>query len=166
MDPETAERLRSLGYVQGIGEGGTGADPKDKVQVALRIARAAGPFRDHAAAAAAYREIAALDPDVPVVNFRLADALLRSGRAAESIPYYRKVIASSPRTADPFVGLATAYAGLGRMDDAARVLAEALRVDPASGQAHYNLGRDRPRARRPRRRPPRVRGRAGGPRHP
>ena len=68
-----------------------------------------------------------LDPDVPVVNFRLADALLRSGRAAESIPYYRKVIASSPRTADPFVGLATAYAGLGRMDDAARALGEAAR---------------------------------------
>ena len=140
VDPETAERLRALGYVQGVGEGGTGADPKDKVEVARRIARAAGPFRDHAAAAAAYREIVALDPDVPLVNFRLADALLRSGRAVESIPYYRKVIAASPRTADPFVGLATAYAGLGRMDDAARVLAEALRVDPASGQAHYNLG--------------------------
>ena len=140
VDPETAERLRSLGYVQGVGEGGTGADPKDKVEVARRIARAAGPFRDHAAAAAAYREIAALDPDVPVVNFRLADALLRSGRPAESIPYYRKVLAASPRTADPFVGLATAQAGLGRLDDAARVLTEGLRVDPASGQAHFNLG--------------------------
>ena len=93
--------LRSLGYVQGIGEGGTGADPKDKVQVALRIARATGPFRDHAAAAAAYREIAALDPDVPIVNFRLADALLRSGRAAESIPYYPegdRVVARGPPT--------------------------------------------------------------------
>ena len=42
---------------------GSGADPKDKVEVARRIARAAGPFRDHAAAAAAYRAIAALDPD-------------------------------------------------------------------------------------------------------
>ena len=140
VDSETADRLRSLGYVQGVGEHGTGADPKDKVEVARRIARAAGPFRDHAAAAAAYREIAALDPEVPVVNFRLADALLRSGRAAESIPYYRKVLAASPRTADPFVGLATALAGLGRLDDAAQVLAEALRVDPASGQAHFNLG--------------------------
>ena len=35
VDPETTERLRSLGYVQGLGEGGTGADPKDKVEVAL-----------------------------------------------------------------------------------------------------------------------------------
>ena len=140
VDAETAERLRSLGYVQGIAASGTGADPKDKVAVAIRIARAAGPFRDQGAAVAAYRAIAALDPGVPIVNFRLADALLRSGKAAESIPYYRKVIAAAPRTADPFVGLATAYAGLGRLDDAARTLADALRVDPASGQAQFNLG--------------------------
>jgi len=140
VEPETAERLRSLGYVQAVAAGGSGADPKDKVEVAKRIARAAGPFRDQAAAAAAYRAIAALDPDVPVVNFRLADALLLSGRAGEAIPYYRKVIAASPRTADPFVGLATAHAGLGRLDEAARALREGLRIDPASGQAHFNLG--------------------------
>ena len=91
VDPETAERLRSLGYVQGIGERGTGADPKDKVEVARRIARAAGPFRDHARPPPPIARSPRCDPDVPVVNFRLADALLRSGRAAEAIPYYRKV---------------------------------------------------------------------------
>jgi Flp pilus assembly protein TadD len=140
VDPETAERLRALGYVQAVTEGGSGADPKDKLEVARRIAQAAGPFRDQAAAAAAYRALAALDPDVPIVNFRLADALLRSGRAAESVPFYRKVLQSSPRTADPFVGLATAQAELGRLDDAERVLEAALRIDPASGQAYFNLG--------------------------
>ena len=140
VDSETAERLRALGYVQGIADAGTGADPKDKVEVAQRIARAAGPFPDHAAAVAAYRAIAALDPDVPIVNFRLADALLRLGRPADSIPYFEKVLASSPRSADPFVGLATAHAALGRLDEAQRALREALRVDPASGQAHFNLG--------------------------
>jgi arylsulfatase A-like enzyme len=140
VDPETAERLGALGYVQGGAERGSGADPKDKVEVARRIAAAAGPFPDHASAAAAYRAIAALDPDVPVVNFRLADALLRSGRATESIPHYRKVVAAGPRSADPFVGLATALAQAGRLDDARRALEDALRVDPASGQAHYNLG--------------------------
>ena len=140
VDPETAERLAALGYVQGGAEGGSGADPKDKVEVAARIARAAGPFPDHASAVAAYRAIAALDPEVPVVNFRLADALLRSGRAREAIPLYEKVVAAGPRSADPFVGLATALAETGRLADAARALEAALRVDPASGQAHYNLG--------------------------
>jgi Flp pilus assembly protein TadD len=153
VDPETAERLRSLGYVQGMAAGGTGADPKDKVEVARLIARAAGPFRDHAAVVAAYRAIANVDPDVPIVNFRLADALLRLGKAAESIPYFRKVIASRPRTADPFVGLATAYGTLGRLDDAEGALTDGLGVEPDNGQAHFNLGEiarargDRARAR-------------------
>ena len=47
-----AERLRALGYAQGPEGRGSGADPKDKVEVARRIARAAGPFPDAAAAAA------------------------------------------------------------------------------------------------------------------
>jgi arylsulfatase A-like enzyme len=139
-DPEAAERLRVLGYVQGPQARGSGADPKDMVDVALLIARAAGPFRDHAAAAAAYRPIAMRDPDNPLVNLRLADALLRAGRAEEAVPYYRKVIAGQPRTADAFVGLASAHAERGRLDQARRVLLEALAVDPASGQVHYNLG--------------------------
>jgi len=138
-DPETAERLRSLGYVQGPSAQGSGADPKDMIDVALLIARAAGPFRDHAAAAAAYRPIAMRDPANPLVNLRLADALLRAGRAEEAVPYYRKVIAGQPRTADAFVGLASAHAERGRLDQARAVLVEALAVDPASGQVHYNL---------------------------
>ena len=64
-----------------------------------------------------------------------------------------KVLASGPRTADPFVGLATAYASLGRLDDAARTLTDGLGVEPDNGQAHFNLGEialargDRTRAR-------------------
>ena len=140
VDPETSERLRALGYVQAPGAAGTGADPKDKVEVASRIARAAGPFASHVEAIAAYRAIVALDPGVPVVNLRLADALLRAGRGRESVPYFEKVIAAAPRSADPYVGLATAHAQAGRMDAAAKALAGALEVDPASGQAHFNLG--------------------------
>jgi len=139
-DPGAAERLRALGYVQGPQAKGSGADPKDMVDVALLIARAAGPFRDHAAAAAAYRPIAMRDPANPLVNLRLADALLRAGRAEEAVPYYRKVIAGQPRTADAFVGLASAHAERGRLDEARQVLLAALAVDPASGQVHYNLG--------------------------
>jgi choline-sulfatase len=139
-DPEAAERLRALGYVQGPGGEGSGADPKDKVEVARRIARAAGPFPDQAAAARVYGEIAALDPGNPLVEMRLADALLRSGRAAESLAPFRRVVAGKPRSADPYVGLATALAELGRLPEAERVLSDALGVEPASGQVHFNLG--------------------------
>jgi choline-sulfatase len=139
-DPEAAERLRALGYAQGPGGAGSGADPKDRVDVALAIARAAGPFPDAATAARAYEAIARRDPDNPLVNFRLADALLRAGQPARALPYFDKVASGGPRTADPLVGLATAYASLRRLDDARGALQRALEIDPASGQAHYNLG--------------------------
>jgi Flp pilus assembly protein TadD len=140
-DAETAERLRALGYVQSAETGrASGIDPKDRVEVARAIARAAGPFRDYAEAAAAYAAIARKAPEVPVVNLRLADALLRSGRPAAAVPHYEKVIAAAPRTADAHVGLATALAELRRLDDAERVLRQGLEVDEANGQLHYNLG--------------------------
>jgi choline-sulfatase len=138
-DPEAAERLRALGYAQGPQARGSGADPKDMADVALLIARASGPFRDHAAAADAYRPLARRDPANPLVNLRLADALLRAGRPDESVRYYEKVIAGEPRTADAFVGLASAHAERGRLDRARAVLLEGLAVDPANGQVRYNL---------------------------
>jgi arylsulfatase A-like enzyme len=140
VDADAAERLRALGYVQGPGGAGSGADPKDKVDVALRIARATGPFPSQAEAARVYGEIAALDPENPLVNLRLADALLRAGRARDSIASFRKVVAAGPRSVDAHVGLATAYVELGRLQDARRVLEEALALDPESGQVQFNLG--------------------------
>ncbi len=139
-DAAAAERLRALGYVQGPGGRGSGADPKDKVAVARRIARATGPFREPEDVVRTYREIRALDPENPLVNFRLADALLRTGRAGEAVPLFARVVEGGPRSADPFVGLATAYAQTGRLPEAQRVLERALAVDPASGQVRYNLG--------------------------
>ncbi len=140
VDPETAERLRSLGYAQGPGGSGSGADPKDRTTVARRIAQAVGPFEGPEDVARTYRAIAGLDPGNPLVNFRLADALLRAGHSHEAIPFFARVVDGGPRSADPFVGLATAYAQEGRLDEAKQVLERALVVDPASGQARYNLG--------------------------
>jgi tetratricopeptide (TPR) repeat protein len=139
-DPEAAERLRALGYVQGPEGRGSGADPKDRIEVARLIARAVGPFETPQALIAAYEGIARRDPENPLVNFRLADALLRSSRARESIALFRKVVDSGPRSADPFVGLATALAQTGRVAEAKQALEQALAVDPRSGQARYNLG--------------------------
>jgi len=139
-DPEAAERLRSLGYVQGAEGRGSGADPKDRLEVARLIARAVGPFATPQELIAAYTQIARRDPDNPLVSFRLADALLRAGRTREAVALFRQVVASGPRSPDPYVGLATALAQQGQLDDAKHVLEQALLVDAASGQAHFNLG--------------------------
>jgi choline-sulfatase len=139
-ETETSERLRSLGYVQGPGGKGSGADPKDRVEVARKIAAATGPFADWADAARSYRGLLASDPLNPLLNLRLADALLRSGKPALSLPYFARVVASGPRSADAHVGYATALAQLNRLPEARRVLEQALGVDPGHGQVHYNLG--------------------------
>ena len=139
-DAEASERLRSLGYAQGPGGRGSGADPKDRVEVARRIAEATGPFKDWAEAIHAYRALVVLDPENPLLNLRLADALLRSGQAQASLIPFARVVKAAPLTADPFVGYATALAQLGRLKDARRILEQGALVDPSSGQIHYNLG--------------------------
>jgi Flp pilus assembly protein TadD len=139
-DTESAERLRSLGYVQGPGGKGSGADPKDRVEVARKIASATGPFRDWTEAIRSYRALVTLDPDNPLLNMRLADALLRSGQPEPSLAFFARVVQAGPVTADPHVGYATALAQLDRLKEARRVLEQGLLVDPSNGQVHYNLG--------------------------
>jgi arylsulfatase A-like enzyme len=139
-DPQAAERLRALGYAQGFSGRGSAVDPKDRVEVARLIAQATGPFAGPREVIAAYSDIARRDPGNPLVNFRIADALLRSGRAAEAVPFFRQVTATRPRSADPYVGLATACLQIGHADEARQALRQALEADPKSGQAHYNLG--------------------------
>ncbi|MEO8500113.1 MAG: sulfatase-like hydrolase/transferase [Vicinamibacteria bacterium] len=139
-DAESAERLRSLGYVQGPGGRGSGADPKDNVEVARKIAGASGPFANWADAIHRYRALAALDPDNPLLNMRLADALLRAGQPEASLAFFARVVKAGPSSADPYVGYATGLAQLNRMKDARRVLEQGLHLDPSNAQIHYNLG--------------------------
>jgi choline-sulfatase len=138
-DAESKERLRSLGYVQGPGGRGSGADPKDKVELARRIAESTGPFRDWDDMIGTYRTLVAMDRANPLLNLRLADALLRAGKPQEALAPFGRVVASGPQNADAHVGYATALAQLGRVQEARRFLEQALEIDPSSGQAHYNL---------------------------
>ncbi len=140
-DPEAAERLRALGYVQGPEGRGSGADPKDRVEVARLIARAVGPFATPQELIAAYTQIARRDPDNPLVNFRLADALLRAGRTREAVaalPQGRGIgpaLARSLRRARHRARAAAASSTTRSTCSSRRSL-----VDAASGQAHFNLG--------------------------
>ncbi len=139
-DSEGAERLRSLGYVQSPGGGGSGADPKTKVELARKIAGATGPFASWEDAVRAYEPLVSADAGNPLLNMRLGDALLRAGRPEASLVHFRRVVNRGPLTADAHVGYATALAQLGRTGEARKVLEAAVVVDSANGQAHYNLG--------------------------
>jgi hypothetical protein len=138
---DTLERaLQGMPKRDSPGGKGSGADPKDKLELARKIAAATGPFKDHADAARAYRELLRLDPENPLLNFRLADSLLRSGRAEEALAFFRRVANGAPRTAEAHVGLAAAFAQLEQLDEAKAALRAGLAIEPGNAQAHYNLG--------------------------
>ena len=75
------------------------------------------------------------------MNFRLADALLRAGRARESIPLFRKVdrrgaaLAPIPTSASPRP--TPSSVGWPRRSRRSSGRSE---LDAGNGQAHYNLG--------------------------
>jgi Tfp pilus assembly protein PilF/TolB-like protein len=58
----------------------------------------------------------------------------------EEIPALERATASSPRDVDLRVRLGAAYRAAGRLDDARRVLEDALRTDPGSERAIFVLG--------------------------
>jgi tetratricopeptide (TPR) repeat protein len=82
--------------------------------------------------------------------FLLAEAYQRSGRAAEALPLYERVLAVRPEDPDVEVRLGTLLLRLGRYEHAAEVLEAAVRHRPTDkeawsglGDAHAALGRPR-----------------------
>ena len=62
---------------------------------------------------------------------RLINIYLKTNNFAEIAKYYEKVVVLSPRNPKHFASLATAYANLGRIDDAVAMARKAVEVDPA-----------------------------------
>ena len=98
------------------------------------------PVRGPTEVTALYADLARRDPENPLVNFRLADALLRAGRTREArrsfAAWWRRARAApTPMWASPRP--APSSAGSRRPGSA---LERALEVEPGNGQAHYNLG--------------------------
>ena len=74
------------------------------------------------------------------VKLRQALACHRAGRLAEAEAQYRAILAANPADFDALhlLGLVTAAAG--HLAPAIELVEQALRQDPKSPQAHYNLG--------------------------
>ncbi|HXD72236.1 MAG TPA: tetratricopeptide repeat protein, partial [Vicinamibacterales bacterium] len=70
------------------------------------------------------------DAHYPGAELQLAESLRRSGRAADSLPHYMRVLALDPRVADARVGYAMALTRLKRYGEARGELIEATRAQP------------------------------------
>jgi arylsulfatase A-like enzyme/Tfp pilus assembly protein PilF len=157
VDPEAAERLAALGYVESGGSAAgaqPGVDPKDK------IAELQAYQRDVRQGMALYRQ-KDMDGAIRVltraarsatssfnVSYYLGRSLVERRRFAEAVPYLEKAVAMAPArqslsglaVAPAHAYLVEALSGSGRTREAFRALAQGLAADPGSADLRRAKG--------------------------
>ena len=141
-DPQAAERLRALGYSAGApgDSGGPRPDPKDRRELAARIAQVTSGELAGAALISALEGILRDDPRNGQAHLRLGYARLQAGDCARAEPELERAIASGLPSADAYLGLATCRGRRHDLAGAERALAEAGRLEPANAVVTANLG--------------------------
>jgi choline-sulfatase len=138
VSAEAQERLRALGYVGTATSTSASSDnlpdPKDKVQVLERYRAGIalvqkGQFEP---ALAAFRTIAAENPNMADVWSEVAGLALRLGRNEEALAAYKHVVTIAPHDPGALVSVADTLLKIGRLDEAHAQAAAAAEIIPAS----------------------------------
>ncbi|HEY7162790.1 MAG TPA: sulfatase/phosphatase domain-containing protein, partial [Acidobacteriota bacterium] len=139
--PEDTERLRSLGYVAGAPEkiNWDRPDPKDKLQVARKIAELSMQPMTLNERAKAYAQIVQLDPSNPLLLMRFGEVLLQLKDYADAEQAFQNAIQLGYPSAAPYNGLAAAYYYEERTADAEATLQKAVDAGLADGETYFNL---------------------------
>jgi tetratricopeptide (TPR) repeat protein len=82
----------------------------------------------------------AIDPNSPLAEYGLGDALARQGKLAEAIEHFRRALAMMPDFAEGQYNWGHALAQQGRLAEAIERYREALAIRPDYPEAHYNWG--------------------------
>ena len=140
-DREAAARLQALGYVSGRPvDSGKRADPKDRREIAARIAEVASGELRGSALEGALREIIRTDPRNPQANVRLGYLLLDAGRCRDAVRHFTLAIAEHLPGADAHLGLAACELSAGRVGSARQALVAAQAIEPDNPVVGANLG--------------------------
>jgi choline-sulfatase len=142
IDASGLDRLRALGYANGPrhDDGSGGIDPKDRRDVAARIAQVTSGELSGPALVTALEQILAADASNGQAHLRLGFALLQSGNCPRAEHEFAAAINGGLPTTDAHLGLATC---LGRRNDLAgveRVLTEARGREPDNPVLTANFG--------------------------
>ena len=142
-DSDATRRLRSLGYLGGApgqANGSKRADPKDRIQIASRLAEVtSGEVRGDAL----LRHLEAIihdDPENPQARLRLGYAEIARGRCDRAEPHLEMALAARIPSADAGLALADCR---GRSNDVAgafRALEVARELEPGNPVVEANLG--------------------------
>jgi choline-sulfatase len=141
-NPSAAERLRALGYSGGSrrDEGGNRPDPKDRRELAGRIAQVTSGELTGSALLSALEGIVRDDPRNGQAHLRLGYARLQAGDCGRAMPEFQAALAAGLSSADAYLGLATCLGQSKDLDGAGRALAEARRLEPDNPAIRANLG--------------------------
>lgn len=93
-----------------------------------------------------YREAATMTPDSIGMHLAYGTFLLKRGDSAAALRHLARADALYPDSPSTLLNLGTAYARVGRLDDAARCWARLVAIDPSNTRARENLERLRRQA--------------------
>lgn len=115
-------------------------DPKDRRELAARLARVTTGEVPHARREAELRAIVSQDPQNPRANLHLAHALRAAGRCPAATQHYTRAIAAQLPSADAHLGLAACQASARRFDAAADTLRQAEQIESDNPMIVADLG--------------------------
>jgi cytochrome c-type biogenesis protein CcmH/NrfG len=141
-DPQAAERLRALGYSSGSrqDDNGNRPDPKDRRELAARIAQVTSGELSGAALISALEGIVRDDPRNGQVHLRLGFARLQAGDCAGAEPEFHAAVSAGLPSADLYLGLASCLGQRNDLAGAGRALDEAKRLEPDNPAVAANMG--------------------------
>jgi arylsulfatase A-like enzyme/cytochrome c-type biogenesis protein CcmH/NrfG len=141
-DDESRRRLGALGYIATsrtsnvVGR----ADPKDRRELAARIAQVTSGELNGPALEEALRAILRDDPQNPQAHLRLGYVLAESNGCKDAEPHFRAAISARMPTADAHLGLAGCYANARNFAAAAALLRDAAAIEPGNPVVIANQG--------------------------
>jgi len=147
LDPETLEKLRSLGYVgyrapaAGSTSGAPLADPKDKIQMYREVVRV-GELRRQRRFAEADEILSRVEQSEPAlysIPFERGETLLAWGKPREAAEQFRKAITLNPSFDQAWAGLGGAASKLGDNKQALDGFSLAIRLNPRNYLARRSL---------------------------
>jgi cytochrome c-type biogenesis protein CcmH/NrfG len=145
---DAAERLRALGYSSGSSisnqqsptSNSSRADPKDRREMAARIAQVTAGELSGASLLTALEGIVRDDPRNGQAQLRLGYARLAVGDCARAEPAFHAAAAAGLPSADVYLGLASCLGQRNDLAGAEHALAEAQRIEPDNPSVIANIG--------------------------
>ena len=141
LTAEEREQMESLGYLSsGSAKIRKDApDPKDKIEVARKIAELTGNPMSLADKAKAYGDLVAQDPENPLLLLRYAEVLLKLERIPEAGRIYQHLLDAEYPSVEVYNGLAACLFYAHHVNDAEKILNQAMDMGLGNGKTCFNL---------------------------